>query len=106
MDSTLARSLRSTRHLELLALLKALFLLVDKEVDKEPGEELDGQGVSKILYASHHFKKYVKEKWLQKTPNEGSFVLMHGNMAAVVANPLFDDDLTMVLVVWEWSQVL
>lgn len=42
--------------------LETLFLLVDKEVNKEPDQELDGRGISKILYAVHHFKKYVKQK--------------------------------------------
>lgn len=81
---------------------------VDEEVNKKPDQELDGRGISKILYASQHFKKYVKQKWLKTTPSEGSFILMHGGMAAVVANTLFDDDFLNIvgIIDWEWSQVL
>ncbi|KAK9443010.1 hypothetical protein VB005_04073 [Metarhizium brunneum] len=90
------------------AFLERLFLHVDEEVNKKPDQELDGRGISKILYASQHFKKYVKQKWRKTTPSEGSFVLMHGGMAAVVANTLFDDDFLNIvgIIDWQWSQVL
>lgn len=53
-------------------------------------------------------KSMSKQKWRKTTPSEGSFVLMHGGMAAVVANTLLDGDFLNIagIIDWEWSQVL
>lgn len=87
--------------------VEAVLCIADNEVDREPDQGLEGRGMSQILFASHHYKRFIREKWLEAAGNEGPFVLMHGDLTSMLANLLFDDNLNLVAIVdWEWSQVV
>ncbi|KAK4237601.1 hypothetical protein C8A03DRAFT_44572 [Achaetomium macrosporum] len=84
-----------------------LLWLADNKLDKEPDQNMDEDEPASILYAAHHFKRFVQDEWLDAAANKGPFVLVHGDMEMVISNLLFDKDYNLVGVVdWEWSRVV
>ncbi|KAL2135871.1 hypothetical protein VTI74DRAFT_6470 [Chaetomium olivicolor] len=84
-----------------------LLRLADNKLEKEPGLGMDEDEPASILYAAHHFKRFVQDEWLNPLANDGPFVLMHGDMELTIGNLLFDDNYKVVGVVdWEWSRVV
>ncbi|KAF5020347.1 hypothetical protein F66182_7630 [Fusarium sp. NRRL 66182] len=59
----------------------------------------------RVLYASHYFRRFVEESWLDPSQDSGPFVLAHGDLGT--QNILWDDDYNLVAVLdWEWSSVV
>ncbi|KAL2015532.1 hypothetical protein VTK56DRAFT_5329 [Thermocarpiscus australiensis] len=84
-----------------------LLRLADNKLEKEPDQGMDEDEPASILYAAHHFERFVQDEWLDLSANEGPFVLMHGDMENTIGNLLFDENYNLVGVVdWEWSRVI
>ncbi|KAH6854028.1 kinase-like domain-containing protein [Chaetomium sp. MPI-CAGE-AT-0009] len=84
-----------------------LLRLAHNKLDKEQDQNMDEDEPASILYAAHHFKRFVQDKWLDRSTNQGPFVLTHGDMENVISNLLFDKDYNLVGIVdWEWSRVV
>ncbi|GAB0132414.1 hypothetical protein EsDP_00000852 [Epichloe bromicola] len=82
----------------------ALLWLGDNLLDKGKNSMIDIRG-ERVLYASHYFRKFVMESWLDPAQDCGPFVLVHGDLG--LQNLLWDDDLNLVAVLdWEWSSVM
>ncbi|KJK82709.1 hypothetical protein H634G_01846 [Metarhizium anisopliae BRIP 53293] len=82
----------------------ALLWLGDNLLDKGTNSMLDIRG-ERGLYASHDFRRFVMESWLDAAQDCGPFVLVHGDLG--IQNLLWDDDLNLVAVLdWEWSSVM
>ncbi|KAH0594388.1 hypothetical protein MHUMG1_07738 [Metarhizium humberi] len=82
----------------------ALLWLGENLLDKGTNSMLDIRG-ERGLYASHDFRRFVMESWLDAAQDCGPFVLVHGDLA--IQNLLWDDDLNLVAVLdWEWSSVM
>ncbi|POR35731.1 Uncharacterized protein TPAR_04053 [Tolypocladium paradoxum] len=85
----------------------ALMWLADNKLDKSPDLILDERGAMSVLYAAHHFKKFINDTWLHGAANNGPFVLMHGDMNLLYSNLLFDKDYNLVAIIdWEWSLIV
>jgi hypothetical protein len=52
-----------------------LLWLADNKLEKEPDQGMERREPPSILYAAHHFKHFVLDKWLDLSANEGPFVL-------------------------------
>ncbi|KAG5762681.1 hypothetical protein H9Q72_009219 [Fusarium xylarioides] len=82
----------------------ALLWLGDNLLHKGKNSMIDTRG-ERVLYASHHFTRFVMESWLDPAQDCGPFVLVHGDLG--IQNLLWDDDLNLVAVLdWEWSSVM
>ncbi|KAG8425780.1 hypothetical protein J3459_009700 [Metarhizium acridum] len=82
----------------------ALLWLGDNLLHKGKNTMIDIRG-ERVLYASHHFRRFVMESWLDPAQDCGPFVLVHGDLG--IQNLLWDDDLNLVAVLdWEWSSVM
>jgi hypothetical protein len=57
------------------AFADALLSLAANKLEKEADQELDEKEPGTVLYAAHHFKQFVLEEWLDRTVDEGPFVL-------------------------------
>lgn len=91
------------------AYIDSLLWLSDNELSRSTNPEIDreGDGGRMLLYAVHDFRRFVTEDWIDTSKNEGSFVLMHGDMHNHYSNLLWDKDLNLLGVIdWEWSQVV
>ncbi|KPM42256.1 hypothetical protein AK830_g4293 [Neonectria ditissima] len=83
----------------------ALLWLEDNMLQNGKNSLIDIRGGDRTLYASHHFRKFVTESWLEPALDGGPFVLMHGDLD--IQNLLWDDDINLVAVLdWEWSAVV
>ncbi|KAK4158479.1 hypothetical protein C8A00DRAFT_39198 [Chaetomidium leptoderma] len=90
-----------------------LLWMAGNMLEKEPDQKMDENEPGSILYAAHHFKRFIQDEWLDRSANEGPFVLadgfwlVHGDMDVVMSNLLFDKDYNLVGVIdWEWSRVV
>ncbi|KAJ4309519.1 hypothetical protein N0V84_011454 [Fusarium piperis] len=82
----------------------ALLWLGDNLLDKGKNSMIDIRG-ERVLYASHYFRRFVMESWLDPALDRGPFVLVHGDLG--IQNLLWDDNLNLVAVLdWEWSSVM
>ena len=52
-----------------------LLRLADNKLEKEPDQGMDQFEPASILYAAHHFKRFIQDDWLDQSANEGPFVL-------------------------------
>jgi hypothetical protein len=91
--------------------IQSLLWLSDNELDKSTNPDVDrisaSDGGARLLYAVQDFRRFVTEKWLDMSNNEGPFVLMHGDLHNHYSNLLWDEDLNLVGVIdWEFSQVV
>ncbi|KAK4031407.1 hypothetical protein C8A01DRAFT_51498 [Parachaetomium inaequale] len=73
-----------------------LLRLAHNKLEKELDQGMDEDEPASILYAAHHFKRFVQDEWLDRSANQGPFVLMHGDMENVISNLLFDKDYNLV----------
>jgi len=55
--------------------VEGLLRLADNKLDKEPDSGMDEDEPASILYAAHHFRRFMKGEWLSPSANEGPFVL-------------------------------
>lgn len=70
---------------------------------RDPGFA-DVEDAKDFLYAHRHFCDHVTKSWVQKAGNQGSFILMHGDMRLHGGNLLWDENLNLRAVIdWEWS---
>ncbi|KAK3905465.1 kinase-like domain-containing protein [Staphylotrichum tortipilum] len=84
-----------------------LLSLAANKLEKEADQTLDEKKPGSVLYAAHHFERFVRQEWLDHTADEGPFVLTHGDMEHFAGNILFDKDYNLVGIVdWEWSRVV
>ncbi|KND87179.1 hypothetical protein TOPH_08146 [Tolypocladium ophioglossoides CBS 100239] len=57
------------------------------------------------LYHQHIFREYVKGRWLNRTLDQGPFVLVHGDLEPY--NIMVDKDMAVIAILdWEWSRVV
>jgi hypothetical protein len=52
-----------------------LLWLADNKLEKEKDQNMDEDEPASVLYATHHFKRFVLDDWLDPAANEGPFVL-------------------------------
>ncbi|KAL2128843.1 hypothetical protein VTI74DRAFT_8575 [Chaetomium olivicolor] len=53
-----------------------LLRLAHNKLDQEPDQGMDEDEPASILYAAHHFKRFVQDEWLDRSANRGPFVLI------------------------------
>jgi hypothetical protein len=63
-----------------------LLWLADNKLKKEPDQGMERREPPSILYAAHHFKRFVLDKWLDLSANEGPFVLCISNSLSLCSN--------------------
>ncbi|KAK4141480.1 uncharacterized protein C8A04DRAFT_39090 [Dichotomopilus funicola] len=73
-----------------------LLRLAQNKLDKEADQGMDEDEPASILYAAHHFRRFVQDEWVDQSVNQGPFVLVHGDMENVISNLLFDQDYNLV----------
>jgi hypothetical protein len=49
--------------------------LADNAFEKEADQNMDEDDPAYVLYAAHHFRRFVQDEWLDRSANEGPFVL-------------------------------
>ncbi|POS73872.1 hypothetical protein DHEL01_v207739 [Diaporthe helianthi] len=90
--------------------IQSLIWLLENELDRSTNPDIDvdaGRSGGMLLYAARDFQRFVTEKWLDRSQEQGPFVLMHGDLHNHYSNMLWDEDLNLVGVIdWEWSQVV
>jgi hypothetical protein len=88
--------------------VSGLLWSANNRLEKDADQEMDERSPTSILYAAHHFQRFVLDEWLKRQFNEGPFVLMHGKLLESETNPLlFDKNFKLVAVVgWEWSRIV
>lgn len=52
-----------------------LLRLAHNKLEKELDQGMDEEEPASILYAAHHFKRFVQDEWLDQSTNHGPFVL-------------------------------
>jgi hypothetical protein len=52
-----------------------LLRLADNAFEKEADQNMDEDEPASILYAAHHFRRFVQDEWLDRSADEGPFVL-------------------------------
>jgi hypothetical protein len=52
-----------------------LLRLADNAFEKEADQNMDEDDPAYVLYAAHHFRRFVQDEWLDRSANEGPFVL-------------------------------
>ncbi|SPQ23038.1 4837031f-33f6-4093-a056-7aec06a8a47d [Thermothielavioides terrestris] len=73
-----------------------LLRLAHNKLDKEPDQGMDEVEPVSILYAAHHFERFVRDEWLDRSADRGPFVLTHSDMEILMSNLLFDNDYNLV----------
>jgi hypothetical protein len=56
-----------------------LLRLAHNKLEKEADQGMDEDEPASILYAAHHFRRFVQDKWLDPSANRGPFVLSTSN---------------------------
>lgn len=61
-----------------------LLRLAHNKLEKEPDQGMDEDEPASILYAAHHFKRFVQDEWLDRSADQGPFVLSMSNLTCVL----------------------
>ncbi|KAL1847096.1 hypothetical protein Daus18300_014066 [Diaporthe australafricana] len=89
--------------------IQSLLWLLDNELNRCSNPDIDraADRGKMLLYAARDFRRFVTQKWLDASKENGPFVLMHGVLHNHYSNLLWDEDLKLVGVIdWEWSHVV
>ncbi|KAK4105856.1 hypothetical protein N658DRAFT_483263 [Parathielavia hyrcaniae] len=55
--------------------VNGLLMLADNNLEKETEQGIDERKPESILYAAHHFRRFVENEWLDPSANQGPFDL-------------------------------
>ncbi len=61
-----------------------LLRLAHNKLEKEQDQGMDEDEPASVLYAAHHFKRFVQDEWLDRSANRGPFVLSMSNLTCVL----------------------
>jgi hypothetical protein len=64
--------------------VNGLLQLAHNKLEKEPDQGMDEDEPASILYAAHHFKRFVQDEWLDRSANQGPFVLSMSNLTYIL----------------------